>query len=50
MAGIKRDAFGKRPRVHDLRHYPDCRIIPRRSAVAAVLREHLPERCLADAG
>lgn len=49
-AALKRAGLDEKVRWHDLRHYPDCRIIPRRSAFAAVLGEHLPERCLADAG
>jgi len=47
---VVRDGAGLAGGVHQLRHYPDCRIIPRRSASAAILRQHLPERCLADAG
>ncbi len=35
---------------HTLRHYPDCRIIPREPGSAARLSRQLPKRCLADAG
>jgi integrase len=43
-AGLDRGSPACRPRIHDLRHYPDCRIIPRRpsaiiTAVAARMLE-----------
>jgi integrase len=41
---------GRLPRIHDFRHYPDCRIIPRRSAAAVLPRRRLRHSSLAEAG
>jgi integrase len=38
-----RTPAGRFPRIHDFRHYPDCRIIPTRHAVSA----QMPEQALA---